>query len=123
VFARVEGWLRSSDRWRRVIALSAHVRRLCAPKKPESHRSELVDNRWIDRSRYEGKLVLAAVTSPEELAATLRSLNAIANRSDTLALELLVVADDTKAVSGLLEHAKEWLRRVRSTPPAVTARR
>ena len=35
------------------IALSAFVRRFYAPKRPEGHRSELVDGRWFDRSRFD----------------------------------------------------------------------
>ena len=52
MFARVEEWLGAADRWKQVIALSAYVRRLYAPKKSSAHRSELVEGRWIDRSRY-----------------------------------------------------------------------
>ena len=50
-----------ADRWKQVIALVGYVRRLYAPKQARAHRSELVDGRWIDRSRYDGELVLGAV--------------------------------------------------------------
>ena len=111
VFARVEEWLRSADRWKRVIALSAYVRRLYAPKKPQAHRSELIDGRWVDRSRHDGKLVLAAVCTPEELSATLRSLSGSANTADTLALELIVAAPAQARAAAL--SAGDWLARAR----------
>jgi acetyl-CoA carboxylase carboxyltransferase component/biotin carboxyl carrier protein len=109
VFARVEEWLRSADRWKRVIALSAYVRRLYAPKKPQSHRSELIDGRWVDRSRHDGKLVLAAVCAPDEVPATLRSLGSSANTADTLAIELIVTADDPAGTAGWLARIKDGL--------------
>jgi acetyl/propionyl-CoA carboxylase alpha subunit/acetyl-CoA carboxylase carboxyltransferase component len=116
VFARVEEWFRAPDRWKRVIALSAYVRRLYAPKKPEGHRSELVDGRWIDRSRYEGKLVLGAVCAPEDVQAALRSLAGVASARDTLALELVVVVADQAAADGVAAATAEALRW--ATPPA-----
>jgi acetyl-CoA carboxylase carboxyltransferase component len=109
VFARVEEWFRSSDRWKQVIALSAYVRRLYAPKKPSSHRSELVDGRWIDRSRYDGKLVLAAVCTEQELEPTLRSLSSIGVARETRALELCVIAGAEIAPDVLFARARDVL--------------
>jgi acetyl-CoA carboxylase carboxyltransferase component/biotin carboxyl carrier protein len=90
VFARVTEWLSSTDRWKRVVALSAYGRRLYAPRKAESHRSEVVDGRWVDRARYEGRLVLSAVCAPDELAATVASLSAAVAGRDALAIEVVV---------------------------------
>jgi acetyl/propionyl-CoA carboxylase alpha subunit/acetyl-CoA carboxylase carboxyltransferase component len=96
VFARVEEWLHGKDRWRQVIALSALVRRLYAPKQPEGHRSELVNDRWIDRSRMGGKLVLAAVSTPGDIAATLETLASIGDNA--LALEIVVPLESSTDV-------------------------
>jgi acetyl/propionyl-CoA carboxylase alpha subunit/acetyl-CoA carboxylase carboxyltransferase component len=107
VFARVEEWFRSSDRWQQVIALSAYVRRLYAPRTPESHRSELVEGRWIDRSRYDGKLVLGAVCRLSDLGSALRSLSGVAVARETLALELVVVEDDKPTAELMLARMRE----------------
>ncbi len=104
VFARVEDWFRAGDRWKQVVALSAYVRRLYAPRKPESHRSELVDGRWIDRSRYGGKLVLGAVCGQDGLAAALRGLAGVATAPDTLALEVVAVVADEVSAGELAER-------------------
>ena len=96
VFARVEEWLHGKDRWRQVIALSALVRRLYSPKQPEGHRSELIGERWVDRSRMGGKLVLAAMSTPGDINDTLATLAGIGENA--LALELIVPIDSTADV-------------------------
>ena len=88
VFARMIEWLSSGDRWKRMVALSTYVRRLYAPRRPEAHRSEQVEGRWIDRSRYGGRTVLAAVASEQTLVEVTRSL--LASGKDAQALELIV---------------------------------
>jgi acetyl-CoA carboxylase carboxyltransferase component/biotin carboxyl carrier protein len=101
VFARVEEWFGARDRWKRLVALSAYVRRLYAPRKPDAHRSELVDERWIDRSRYDGKLVLGVLSAPDEVGPALRSLVGVAVPGDTLALEIVLACggeDEAKAL-------------------------
>jgi acetyl-CoA carboxylase carboxyltransferase component/pyruvate/2-oxoglutarate dehydrogenase complex dihydrolipoamide acyltransferase (E2) component len=109
VFARVEEWFSSSDRWQQVIALSAYVRRLYAPRTPESHRSELIDGRWIDRSRYRGKLVLAAVCADGDPTSALRSLAGAAVAGETLALELVLIGSEQTTPSVVLARAREAL--------------
>jgi acetyl/propionyl-CoA carboxylase alpha subunit/acetyl-CoA carboxylase carboxyltransferase component len=112
VFARIEDWLRSTDRGKQLIALSAYVRRLYAPRKSEAHRSELVEGRWIDRSRYDGKLVLAATCTEAEIDASLRSLRSAAVPSETLALELVVTGtgDAAPDAEACLGRARDALR-------------
>jgi acetyl-CoA carboxylase carboxyltransferase component len=118
VFARVEEWFHGKDRWRQVIALSALVRRLYAPKQPEGHRSELVGDRWVDRSRMSGKLVLAAVSTPSDVAQTLATLAAVSDNA--LALEIVVpleASSDVLKIAGSLAdaHCKVTAERVTLT--------
>jgi acetyl/propionyl-CoA carboxylase alpha subunit/acetyl-CoA carboxylase carboxyltransferase component len=109
VFARVEEWLRAPDRWKQVIAVSAYVRRLYAPRKSEAHRSEILDGRWIDRSRYDGKLVLAAVCREDEIDEALRGLAAAAAARETLAIELIVVGEQAPDAAASLARARDAL--------------
>ncbi|HMI94248.1 MAG TPA: carboxyl transferase domain-containing protein, partial [Polyangiales bacterium] len=109
VFARVTDWLSSADRWKRMVALSAYVRRLYAPRRPDAHRSEQLDGRWIDRSRYGGRGVLAAVCSESSLPDVVRSLSATAR--ETLAFELIVALPDENdaALAALQERLRSAL--------------
>src|SRR5262249_29471231 len=90
-----------------VIALSAYVRRLYAPRRPATHRSELVEGRWIDRSRYDGKLVLGAICSQEELSHALRTLGGAVTPGETLALELVVLTRGKTDGAALAARARE----------------
>jgi acetyl-CoA carboxylase carboxyltransferase component len=109
VFARVQEWLRSPDRWKRAMGLSAFTRRLYAPKRPDLHRSDQVDGRWVDRSRYDGKLVLASVADPDEVLSVLHSLMNVAVARETLALELVVAFDRSAPSAALLESVRAAL--------------
>jgi acetyl/propionyl-CoA carboxylase alpha subunit/acetyl-CoA carboxylase carboxyltransferase component len=109
VFARVEDWLRASDRWKQVIAVSAYVRRLYAPRRNEAHRSEAAGGRWIDRSRYDGKLVLATICSESDVDEALRGMIASAAARETLALELIVVGKQAPDAAACLTQARDAL--------------
>ncbi len=108
VFSRVEGWLRSEDHFQRVIASSAFVRRLYTPRKASSHRSELRDGRWIDRSVFDGQLVLGAVCEAGDVAAAIGSLSGVSTKLPTLALELVLPAGEgPHDRAALLDDARE----------------
>jgi acetyl-CoA carboxylase carboxyltransferase component len=111
VFAHVTEWLSSSDRWKRVVALSAYARRLYAPRKPESHRSEVIDGRWVDRARYDGRLVLSAVCGKDEITATVSSLSASLGGREALAMELVVPVASEEAAHELAETLPSGLTR------------
>jgi acetyl/propionyl-CoA carboxylase alpha subunit/acetyl-CoA carboxylase carboxyltransferase component len=119
VFRRVQEWFRSDDQRKRVNALSVYVRRLYAPRRPERHRSEFHEGHWIDRSTFDGELVLGTVCAEDDVVAALASLGSLVSNRPRLAYELVVLLDDPPDARGVVERVRDGLD-VASAPSRVT---
>ncbi|MGI9589943.1 MAG: biotin carboxylase N-terminal domain-containing protein, partial [Myxococcota bacterium] len=106
IFHRVGRWLADPDPRRRAIAVASWLRRLYTPAVPERHVSSLGGEGWYDRFDFPaGYTVLAATCPPDQLAARVERLLAIATREDVKAeaVELLVPVDGDAKLDSLID--------------------
>jgi acetyl/propionyl-CoA carboxylase alpha subunit/acetyl-CoA carboxylase carboxyltransferase component len=79
VFDRVGRWLSDPDPRRRAIAVVAWVRRIYSPEIAVRHHSSLGAEGWLDRVEFgNGRMVLGATCTPEQLSARVARLQTIA---------------------------------------------
>jgi len=122
VIHRMLEWLGGGDRWRHVIAQSAFLRRLYAPRRPSEHRSARLDGgHGIDILQFDGTSVLGAGCLVPDVATVAAALVAESDGDDSAVLELLVRAEDAEADEG--ETIEVCVEAARSAVGSMAAQR